>query len=67
MGGGRGSWWRVNLVGGCSERPVHGEVAGARDSEIAGEAVERNRRRERVCHDRDGAVELKSYINLTRI
>jgi hypothetical protein len=33
----------VNLVGGCSGRPVHGEVAGALDGEIAGEAVGRNR------------------------
>jgi hypothetical protein len=56
-----------NLVGGCSGRPVHDKVAGARDGEIAGEAAGRNRRRERVCRDHDGAVELKSYINLTRI
>jgi hypothetical protein len=33
----------VNLVGGCSGRPIHSEVAGARDGEIASEAVGRNR------------------------
>jgi hypothetical protein len=39
--GDNGGW--VNLVGGCSGRPVHGEVAGARGGEIAGEATGRNR------------------------
>jgi hypothetical protein len=39
--GDNGGW--VNLVGGCSGRPVHGEVAGARGSEIAGEAAGSNR------------------------
>jgi hypothetical protein len=33
------------LVGGCSGRPVHGEVAGACDGEVAGEATGHNRRR----------------------
>jgi hypothetical protein len=33
----------VNLVGGCSGRPIHGEVAGALCGEITGEAAGRNR------------------------
>jgi hypothetical protein len=33
----------VNLVGGCSRRPIHGEVAGAHGGDIAGEAAGRNR------------------------
>jgi hypothetical protein len=56
----------VNLVGGCSGRPVHGEVAGARDSEVADEANGCNRREEKVCHARGEVTELKSYTNLTR-
>jgi hypothetical protein len=53
----------VNLVEGCSGRPVQGEVAGARDGEIAGEAVGRNRWRERVCRVCDGAVNLTGQPN----
>jgi hypothetical protein len=51
------------LVEGCSGRPVQGEVAGARDGEIAGEAVGRNRWRERVCRVCDGAVNLTGQPN----
>jgi hypothetical protein len=39
----------VNLVGGCSGQPVHGEVAGARGGEITGEVAGRNRRGERCA------------------
>jgi hypothetical protein len=35
VGGHRGG---VNLAGGGLEQPVHGEVAGARGGEVAGEA-----------------------------
>jgi hypothetical protein len=45
---------------------VHGEVAGARGGEVAGEANEYNRRGEKVCRARGEVVELKSYTNLTR-
>jgi hypothetical protein len=74
VSGGRGgglAWTRVgdhgggvNLVGGCSG--VHGEVAGARDGEAAGEANGCNKRGEKVCRARGEVVELKSYNNLTR-
>jgi hypothetical protein len=37
----------VNLVGGCSGQPFHGEVAGARGGEVAGEANGCNRRGKR--------------------
>jgi hypothetical protein len=33
----------VNLAEGCSGRPVHGEVAGARGGGIVGEVAGRNR------------------------
>jgi len=49
------------------ERPVHGEVAGARGGEIAGEAAGRNRRRGWVRCAREDMVKLKSYNNWTRI
>jgi hypothetical protein len=39
----------VNLDGGRSGWPVHGEVAGARSGEVAGEATGRNKRRGSVC------------------
>jgi hypothetical protein len=56
----------VNLVGGCSGRPVHGEVVGARGGEVAGEANGCNKRGEKVCRARGEVAELKSYTNLTR-
>jgi hypothetical protein len=43
----------VNLTGGGLGWPVHGAVAGARGSEVAGEAAERNRRCGWVCCDRE--------------
>jgi hypothetical protein len=33
----------VNLVGGGSVWPIHGEMAGSRDSEVADEAMGRDR------------------------
>jgi hypothetical protein len=76
VSGGRGgglAWIRVgyhgggvNLVGGCSGRPVHDEVAGARGGEVAGEATAYNKRGEKVCRARGEVAELKSYTNLTR-
>jgi hypothetical protein len=56
----------VNLVGGCSGRPVHSEVAGAHSGEVVDEASGCNRRGEKVCRARDEVAELKSYTNLTR-
>jgi hypothetical protein len=53
------------LAGGALERPVRGEVAGARGGEIAGGATGRNRRRRSACYACGAVVELKSYINLT--
>jgi hypothetical protein len=35
----------VNLVGECSRRSVHGEVAGSHGGEVAGGATGHNRRR----------------------
>jgi hypothetical protein len=52
------------LAGGRSWWPVHGEVAGARGSEVAGKATRHNRRRESVCCTRAAVAELKSYSNL---
>jgi hypothetical protein len=46
--------------------PVHGEVAGARDGGIAGDAVGCNRERGWVCCAREVMVKLKSYNNWTR-
>ena len=54
------------MVGGCSGRPVHGEVVGARGGEVAGEANRCNKRGEKVCRARGEVAELKSYTNLTR-
>ena len=62
MGVGDNGGW-VNLVGGCSGRPVHGEVAGARGGEVADEANMCNRRGEKVCRVREGAVNLKIPTN----
>jgi hypothetical protein len=56
----------VNLVGGCTGRPVHGEVAGALGCEVAGEANGCNRRGKKVRRVRGEVAELKSYNNLTR-
>jgi hypothetical protein len=42
----------VNLTGGGLGWPVHGAVAGARGSEVAGEAAERKRRWGEVPCDR---------------
>jgi hypothetical protein len=55
----------VNLVGGCSGRPVHGEVVDTRGGEVAGEANGCNKRGEKVCRARGEVAELKSYTNLT--
>jgi hypothetical protein len=52
------------LAGGRSGWPVHGEVAGARSGEVAGEATGRNRRRGSACCTRGAVAELKSYSNL---
>jgi hypothetical protein len=51
MSRGRGLWRRagVNLSGGRSRWPVHGEVAGAHGSEVVGKTIGRNRRRRSVC------------------
>jgi hypothetical protein len=56
----------INLVGGCSGRLVHGEVAGAHGGEVAGEANGCNRRGEKVRRVHGEVAELKSYNNLTR-
>jgi hypothetical protein len=56
----------ANLAGGRLGRPVHGEVVGAHDGGIAGEAIGRNRERGWVCCAREGTVKLKSYNNWTR-
>jgi hypothetical protein len=53
----------VNLTGGGLGWPVHGAVVGARGGEVAGEAVERNRRWKRVRRDREGVVNLASLPN----
>jgi hypothetical protein len=37
----------VNLVRGCSGRPIHGKVAGARGGEVVGEANRFNMRGKR--------------------
>jgi hypothetical protein len=39
----------VNLAGGVLGQSVRGEVVGAHDGEVAGEATGRNRRRRSVC------------------
>jgi hypothetical protein len=49
------------LAGGRSGWPVHGEVAGARGGEVAGEATGHNRRRGSVCCTRGKVAELESY------
>jgi hypothetical protein len=55
----------VNLAGGRSGWPVHGEVAGSRGGDVAGGATGRNRRRRSVCYACGAVAELKSYRNLT--
>jgi hypothetical protein len=64
MSGGRGLQRGVNLASGRSGWPIHGEVAGARGGEVAGEATGRNRRRGSACCTRGAVAELKSYSNL---
>jgi hypothetical protein len=49
----------VNLTGEDLGWPVHGAVAGARSGEVAGEAVEHNRRWGWVHCDHEEVVELK--------
>jgi hypothetical protein len=61
--GGHGG--RVNLAGGHSGWPVHGEVAGSRGGKVAGGATGRNRRRRSACYACGAVAELKSYSNLT--
>jgi hypothetical protein len=56
----------VNLVGECSGRPIHSEVAGAHGGEVTGEANGCNRRGKKVRYARGEVAELKSYNNLTR-
>jgi hypothetical protein len=55
----------VNSTGGGPGWPVHGAVAGARGGEVAGEAVERNRRWGEVPCNRECVAELKHQSNLT--
>jgi hypothetical protein len=57
---------RANLAGGRLERPVHGEVAGARGGEIAGEAAKCNRERGWVCCACEVTVKHRRYNNWTR-
>jgi hypothetical protein len=47
----------------CLGWPVHGAVAGARGSEVAGEAAERNRRWGWVHCVCEGMAKLKNYTN----
>jgi hypothetical protein len=54
---------RANLAGGCLGWPVHGAVVGTHGGEVAGEAVERNRRRGWVHCVYEGMVKLKNYMN----
>ena len=66
MDRGRGHGGGVNLVGECSGRPIHSEVAGAHSGEVTGEANGCNRRGKKVRYARGEVAELKSYNNLTR-
>jgi hypothetical protein len=65
MGGGRGHEGGVNLTDEGLGWPVHGAVAGARGSEVAGEAAERNRRWGWVHCVREGVAKLKNHMNWT--
>jgi hypothetical protein len=64
-GGGRGSrgWGQFDWRG--LGWPVHDAVAGARGSEVAGEAAERNRRWGWVHCVREGVAKLKNHMNWT--
>jgi hypothetical protein len=48
---GRGSWWRGNLTDKRLGWPVHGEVAGSRVGEVAGETIERDGEAKVVSRD----------------
>jgi hypothetical protein len=49
----------ANLAGGCLGWPVHGEVAGARGGEVAGEANGAIGEGKMVCRARGDVAELK--------
>jgi hypothetical protein len=53
----------VNLLGGHSGWPVHGEVAGFRGGEVAGEATGRDRRGRKVRCACGEVAKLMNYIN----
>ena len=51
------------MAEGCSGWPAHGEVAGARGSEVAGEAAECDRGWGGVHCVCEGIAKLKNYMN----
>jgi hypothetical protein len=53
----------VNLAGGHSRWPVHGEVAGSHGDEVAGEATGHDRQGRRVCCACGEVAKLVNYIN----
>jgi hypothetical protein len=55
----------VNLACGGSGQPVHGEVAGSRGNEVAGDATGRDRGRRMVHRVRAEVVKLVNYVNWT--
>jgi hypothetical protein len=55
----------VNLAGGNLGRSVHGEVAGFRSGEVAGEATRRDMGKRMVCCVHGEVVKFVNHFNLT--